>query len=361
MKNFRCVCGQILFFENTRCTACSRQVGYDPLLGTLLALEPNFGRGTKRILSWKAAYGGAHYRLCRNEIDYQICNWLVSRDGDDYCLACDLNQVVPGGDYSPQNEKRRGLWASTEQAKRRLLYSLLCLGLDLESKAVNPTFGLAFAFLEDQKSNPNVDEAHVSTGHYQGLITVNLAEADHAIRVRARQNLGESYRTLLGHFRHESGHYYFDRLLANSANIEQFREVFGDERVDYAKSLKAYYASQSSNVPAEGMISNYAQSHPLEDWAECWAHYLHIMDTLETAAQYGMADSNELLGGAAWDIEQGFKQWGRVTVTLNSLNRSMGLEDAYPFVLSQGVLTKLRFVHQTIYPSQKPMQTAASV
>lgn len=322
----------------------------------MLALEPVSGNATQ----WREVDGTTLYRLCRNETDYLICNWLVSSKADSYCLACSLNHVVPGVEYSRQSEKRRQLWASTELAKRRLVYSLLSLGLEVKNKTDHPKRGLAFAFFEDQKTNPNVDEKHVSTGHYQGLITVNLAEADHVVRVRARQRLGESYRTLLGHFRHESGHYYFDRLVVDGSAIEQFRELFGDERADYAKALENYYANQSLGDGADGMISAYANSHPLEDWAECWAHYLHIADTLETAAEYGLVDSISLGSAGIWDIEQGFAQWGRVTVILNSLNRSMGLEDAYPFVLSQKTLSKLRFVHQTVYPSQRPMQTEAS-
>ncbi|MDX1490631.1 MAG: putative zinc-binding metallopeptidase [Pseudohongiellaceae bacterium] len=359
MKTFHCVCGQTLFFENTFCTSCSRKLGYDPVRQSLVAIEPKVdGAGTPGGI-WSAVGEHTQYRLCSNELNYQLCNWLVSHEGDDYCLACSLNQVVPTLEQGPNSDRRRMLWEHTEQAKRRLVYSLLALGLPVETKAQNPNLGLAFAFLEDRKENPNVKEDQVFTGHYQGLITVNLAEADHATRIRVRQDMGESYRTMLGHFRHESGHYYFDRLLANSPRIESFRSLFGDERRDYKTALEEYYAKPMPS--ADGMISAYASSHPLEDWAECWAHYLHFTDTLETAANYGVAQGVDLYTGRPWDIEQGFEQWGRVSVMLNSLNRSMGLEDAYPFVLSPETFSKLRFVHQTIYPSQRPTQTAASV
>ena len=40
--------------------------------------------------------------------------------------------------------------------------------------------------------------------------------------------------------------------------------------------------------------------------------------------------------------------WNAVTLALNSLNRSMGMKDAYPFVLTAPVLDKLRFVHKLV-------------
>lgn len=189
------------------------------------------------------------------------------------------------------------------------------------------------------------------TGHAEGLITVNLAEADDVNRERTRQSLGESYRTLLGHFRHESGHYYFDRLIANSLYLDDFRQSFGNETVDYNVALKSYYSSPQSYNWQDHYLTPYAQAHPLEDWAESWAHYLHMIDTLETGWAFGLLNINP----THTTFNEWLDNWVRLTIALNELNRSMGVPDAYPFVLSPTVITKLRFVHQVLDPMQKTM------
>ncbi len=206
MRNFTCVCGQGLFFENTLCTACGRRLGFDPQVGELLALESVQAEPSGVL--WRSVNSGVTYRLCRNGLDFHVCNWLVGEANQQYCLSCRLNHMVPGLEASERAPERRERWARLEQAKRRLLFTLLAMGLPVVSKSESQFHGLAFAFLEDQRSNPEVLEQHVLTGHWQGLITVNLAEADHVEREKMRQGLGESYRTLLGHLRHESGHYY---------------------------------------------------------------------------------------------------------------------------------------------------------
>ncbi|MES3008652.1 MAG: putative zinc-binding metallopeptidase [Pseudomonadota bacterium] len=363
MKNFLCSCGQVLFFENTQCTHCHRRLGFDSVSRNLLALDPVRDLQSDATLWWRAAQTGQFYHRCLNDTEFDICNWLVTTPGHSYCLACSLNQTVPGVMVVKDGERRQRWWHSMEQAKRRLLFTLLELGLPVESKRENPEYGLAFAFLEDWRSNPLVDEAHVLTGHANGLITVNLVEADHVLREQARQRFEEPYRTLLGHFRHESGHYYFERLIVSAADCAEFRALFGDERADYDQAIADYYAAGAALERRGDMISAYAQVHPLEDWAECWAHYLHMVDTLQTAAQFGWpgpvaCDVDE---GLSRNIEHCIDQWSQVSVILNSLNRSMGLEDAYPFVLSAQTLNKIRFVHRKIYPSLMPMQTVASV
>jgi hypothetical protein len=241
---------------------------------------------------------------------------------------------------------RRRWWKSLEHAKRRLIYSLLSLGLPIVSKKIDEG-GLAFEFIEDKRTNPEVFEEHVNTGHNNGLITINIAEADHVSRAITRQYTGELYRTLLGHFRHESGHYYFARLVNGSQVISRFRKLFGDERVDYNSSLENYYTNKSTMVRDPQLISHYAQAHPLEDWAEVWSHYLHMVDTLETAGEYNIQQGSTQLD----NIDEALLKWSDLSIMLNALNRSMGLEDAYPFDLSGLTLKKLRFVHDLIYPS----------
>jgi hypothetical protein len=335
MKNFQCACGHLLFFENTSCVRCQRLLGYDPAVASMLPLQST---GTD---IWHDPHG-RRYRLCENYRDYNVCNWLVpASSSDSYCLACSLNQVVPSPS-APQNHRR---WANMEAAKRRLLYTLLQLRLPIRNKQQDTEHGLAFAFMEDNRSNPGAEDNHILTGHAAGLITVNLTEADDVARESMRETMGEAYRTLLGHFRHESGHYFFDLLVSDSPRIEAFRQLFGDDRQDYAEALETYHAG-AKRQDVERYISTYAQSHPLEDWAESWAHYLHMLDTLETATQYGMADAKGLSEDFACRIEA----WTRLTLALNSLNRSMGLKDAYPFVISPAVYAKLNFVHAVLYP-----------
>ena len=334
MKNFTCSCGQTLFFENTRCLSCKRQVGFDPLTFTMRALPAEQDADSGESASAD--------HLCKNSADYGVCNWLVSNQNESYCVSCRLNHIIPNLTLA----KRRRWWKSMEYAKRRLIYSLLSLGLPVQGKRESAS-GLAFEFIEDKRTNPGVREEHVNTGHDNGLITINLAEADHVSREISRQFTGELYRTLLGHFRHESGHYYFSVLVNDEATLARFRDLFGDERQDYAAALEYYYANKAAMPANPDLISHYAQSHPSEDWAEVWAHYLHMVDTLETAGQYNMQQGSTHLD----DINELLVKWSELTMMLNALNRSMGLEDAYPFVLSDLAQTKLRFVHDLLYPN----------
>src|SRR5262245_38669455 len=213
---------------------------------------------------------------------------------------------------------------------------------------------MAFKFMSDAVPG----DPPVTTGHAGGVITLNVAEADDAERERRRMALGEPYRTLLGHMRHESGHYYWDRLVKNGPDLDGFRALFGDERPDYGAALQQYYEQGPGPDWPALYLSAYASAHPWEDWAETWAHYLHMTDVLETAAACGLslrpgrADEPALKTGAQNRAPGLFERltsdWFSVTYVLNNLNRSLGLPDGYPFVLSPPVIEKLRFVHETI-------------
>lgn len=332
MRTFRCTCGARVFFENHNCLNCGSELGFLPAALTLAAIsfQPD---GT-----YRAAAGAQPIRKCANYVEHGVCNWMVdTADPEALCLACRLNNVIPDlGDAD-----RREQWARVESAKRRLMYSLLRLGLPVVPKSTDPVRGLAFDIKTDQPAE------HVVTGHADGLITVNASEADPVTREKVRVAMGERYRTLLGHFRHEIGHYYWDRLIRDdAAHLAAFRAVFGDDREDYAAALQRHYATDAS--PAEGFISNYAAAHPWEDWAETFAHYLHIVDTLETAQHFGFASAPQSAAGLVRDFELLMSEWLEVTVALNALNRSMGLEDAYPFVISPAVRAKLSFVHRAV-------------
>jgi hypothetical protein len=282
-------------------------------------------------------------KLCANAIQYNNCNWIVDNPENQYCYSCNLTKVIP----NLSNLKNLERWSKIEAFKRRLLYTLLSLGLDVSATTINHPLTLSFAFLEDQRTNPEIDLEHVNTGHNQGLITVNVAEADDEYLEEERARFDELYRTVLGHLRHESGHFIFDRLIVGSPWIEKFRLLFGDERENYHAALNNYYASDSSDNWSFEYISKYAQSHPLEDWAETWAHYLHIIDTTETAQWFELIRQHI----KPFSGQEFLRDWRHLVVVLNELNRSMGLKDAYPFTISNAVLVKLQFIHQVVLAS----------
>jgi hypothetical protein len=362
MKLFQCQnCGQALHFENTRCERCGLSLGYLPHREAITALRPVEGADEAQPQVWHALADEELYRHCANAA-YDVCNWLVpAASPENYCAACRHNRMIP--DLSlPENVNR---WRALEVAKHRLFYTLFQLRLPMETQAENPA-GLAFQFLAD--SAPG--EPKILTGHANGVVTINLAEADDAEREHRRQQMGELYRTLLGHFRHEIGHYYWDRLIANGPSLEDFRQIFGDERQDYAAALQNYYANGAPADWSERFISGYASSHPWEDFAETWAHYFHMIDTLDTAHAVGLAVSPTMPDspGAVFDFEPRdtdmnrlVEAWVALTFAVNSLNRSMGLLDLYPFVLGPGAVAKLAFVHQLVGATAQTESTAAKI
>jgi hypothetical protein len=349
MKLFQCQnCGQPLYFENTRCESCGLLLGYFPGRETITALKPHEAASDAQRRQWRALADGKRYRFCANA-EYDVCNWLIPASAPDiYCAACRHNRMIPDLSWS-ENLHR---WRALEAAKHRLFYTLFQLGLPVETQAESPA-GLAFEFLADN----GPAGLSIMTGHTDGVITINLAEADDAERERRRQQMGELYRTLLGHFRHEIGHYYWDRLIDNTPHLDEFRRVFGDERQDYAAALQNYYANGAPADWSDHFISAYASSHPWEDFAETWAHYFHMVDTLETAHVAGLAVSPKLpqSPGAVFDfhprdtdMSRLVEAWLALTFAVNSLNRSMGLHDLYPFVLGPLAVAKLTFVQQLI-------------
>jgi hypothetical protein len=348
MKLFTCQnCGQLLYFENVRCERCGSALGFSPDHLELLTLTPAddgiFGDYNQP---------STHYRYCTNA-RHQACNWLLPvTDSHAYCVACQFNRTVP--DLSEDHHRR--LWQKLEVAKHRLIYTLLRLKLPLMPKDTHPEKGLAFDFLADQ-SLPSGEQQPVMTGHARGLITINLNEADDAHRARLQQEMGERYRTLLGHFRHEVGHYYWELLVANTEHVADFRKIFGDERRDYGDALKVHYEQGAPANWREEFISEYASVHPWEDWAESWAHYLHLVDTLAIAYAFGLQIEPRVTGEESLAAEMDrdayrirkfdrlMERWLPLTIAMNSINRSMGQPDLYPFVMADPVLEKLRFIH----------------
>lgn len=348
MRDFRCQCANQVFFENHRCLACGRRLGFVAADLCLHALEP---AGDDRWrLSGDTPAAGRLYRNCANA-EPAGCNWLVPEDDDGpWCESCRLNQVIPDLGLA----LNRIYWQRIEVAKRRLIYSLLRLKLPIIGRREDPQAGLAFAFLADAPESGEFSDAfdsspaRVQTGHHNGLITINIAEADDVERERMRTLMNEHYRTLLGHFRHEIAHFYWPRLLPEGPRRAAFRVLFGDEREDYAQALQRYYGDGPPADWQQRYVSAYAASHPWEDWAESFAHYLHMTDTLEAAADAGILPGRPGQRTLPADISTRMLLWRELVVALNSLNRCMGQPDAYPFVLSELADRKLGFVHEVI-------------
>ncbi|MDR3388148.1 MAG: putative zinc-binding metallopeptidase [Rudaea sp.] len=348
MKTFHCNrCSHLVFYENVRCERCESLLGYVPELAEISAFEE---ADDERWRSLHPLAEGALFRRCHNYAVENVCNWMIPADSPDtLCRACQLTRTIPNLS-TPDN---RLYWYRLEMAKRRLLYTLAALGLDVPSRQADPEHGLAFEFLQDGK-----DGSRVMTGHDNGLITLNIAEADDAYREKVRSAMGEPYRTLLGHFRHETGHYYFSQLIAKDPRwLKPFRKLFGDERANYGKALTAYYRDGAPADWQASFISAYATMHPWEDWAETWAHYMLIVDVLDTSTSYGLAllpdDPSEPTLTDRTPVEDAsfenlMKRWFPLTYALNSLNRSLGMPDGYPFTLASPVVDKLRFVHRLI-------------
>lgn len=346
MKLFRCDhCSNIIYFENTVCEHCGHKLGYWAETNMMVSLEPIGDHFTAPVLPDRRLVFCANAR-------HGACNWLVEANpgGDPYCRACRHNALVPDI-ADPANLAR---WQVIERAKKRLFYSLLRFGLPLATRNQDSVHGLSFQFL-------NEDSAPVLTGHENGLITLALKEADDAAREYRRTQLNEPYRTLLGHLRHEVGHHFWDILIGGQpAELDRFRALFGDERADYSAALQHHYANGAPADWQAGYISAYATAHPWEDWAESWAHYLHIVDTTEMAAAFGVRlnpgidVAGDLKTSIDFDpyrlasIDDLIEHWVPLSSLINNLNRAVGQHDAYPFVLTPAVAEKLGFIQRIV-------------
>lgn len=339
MKRYYCQCKQEIFFNNAFCEKCGRDLIFDPKAQTMwsgVLTDHGFVAHTNMSVAGDKPFV---LKPCSNRHSSILCNWSVSSEDDTQCISCKTTRIIPDQSITKNNQR----WLTLERAKRQLISSLISLNLPIENYH-QKTGDLAFDFLEDQRSNPNVALEHVLTGHSSGTITLNAAEADEGFLHTMKEEMGEPYRTILGHFRHEVGHYYWAILLQDESQLKAFRELFGDERQDYQKALERYYQQEKPKFKSSQFITHYASSHPHEDWAETWAHYLHIVDTLETAVSYGLSSYEPKIN----DFNSWFSEWARVAQIMNALNRSMGLNDAYPFVLTEIVRSKLAFIDSLI-------------
>jgi hypothetical protein len=342
MRNFSCSkCGNKVYFKNIKCLKCGHALGFDAEALAVVALVP----GRDPTL-YKRVAGNTRddLRYCSNAF-HGACNWLTrANDANTLCVACDLNRTIPNL-AEPGNLQA---WQELERAKKRLVYSLLRFKLPVDTSPAPPG-RLVFDFTRN-----------TATGHLDGVITINIMEADAVERERQRQHFDEPYRSLLGHLRHESGHYYWQVLVENAGPLEEFRALFGDERANYRDALAQHHSNGPAQDWQDRHVSAYASAHPWEDWAETWAHYLHMVDSVDTAEAEGMEPrAAGLIFGSIWPfnkydvyreetLDSLLERWVPLTLALNSLSRSMGHADFYPFVIPEPAREKLRFVHRVI-------------
>jgi len=321
MKRFPCpTCRQPASFDQLRCDHCDTELAFDPRELRMQALSDAPPCANRTLIS---------------------CNWALDDVVKGFCASCRLTRTIP----NLGSQRNVILWRKVEEAKRRLVYDLRRLALPL---AVEGGPSLAFDILSEETAGHTI-----LTGHAAGLITLSLAEADDAEREARRVALRETYRTLLGHLRHEVGHFYWDLLVAQTTWNTSFRVVFGDENVDYQTAIAAYHNRTDRSFDETEFISEYATSHPWEDWAETFAHFLHIVSTLDTAASLPLLLNDRVRQTlqdpyVEGDFDALLSSWTPLVESLNELNRSVGQSDAYPFGLSETAKGKLHFVHMAI-------------
>ncbi|MFB0836189.1 zinc-binding metallopeptidase family protein [Arthrobacter halodurans] len=331
MKKHACRnCRSALFFENSRCAGCGSDLRYSRKERAIVPLDASGAYVDRDGKSW---------HVCRN-LGLSGCTWLADREGGQ-CFGCGLTRT------RPNDADAAGLsqFVDGERAKRRLIAELDALGLPIVTRSEDPQGGLAFDLLSSA-------DANVVIGHADGVITIDLAETEDAYRERMRAQLDEPYRTMLGHFRHEVGHYFETVLVfADGERTRAARALFGDDTKDYQAEIDRHYAEGAPEGWPERHISRYATMHPYEDFAETFAHYLHIRDTLDTAREHGLAPGAPAAGAA--DGSASFRDvvldaWLPLSVALNEVNRSMGANDLYPFAIPDAVLDKLEFIDSLI-------------
>ncbi len=344
MKIFQCgYCQHPLFFESYECENCGHLSGFRDTDRMMLTFDPD----PDTLVSDREQI---HYKYCKNH-EYEVCNWLLEKsDPEELCNACQLNRTIP----NLSDQQNFVKWQYLEIAKHRLIYQLQKMGLPLPNKMDNEEDGLCFDFIAKQ------NDPEIMTGHANGIITILLREADSVIREQTRLDLREPYRTLIGHLRHEVGHYFWNRLIyIDQDNLQAFRSIFGNEEVDYSESLNTYYQNGAPFDWRSRFISKYATAHPWEDWAETWAHYLHLMDMVETSHFFGLKVNPTHLHQEMYSMKtvdpytiNDFKTIVQSAIPLsfavNSINRAMGLADVYPFEVNDHIINKMSFIHDLV-------------
>jgi hypothetical protein len=344
MRCYTCTCNNRLFCDNSLCLACGSELGFCPQCCNLVALVPQpnglFRCGNPNCSS--------DLEKCFNYWQHHVCNRCLvpsTAAGEHFCDCCRFNATIP--DLSlPGNWQR---WVDLEAAKRRLFYELRLLGLPFGTKADGIEPSLAFDFKGDaipanEQWRPIGNSAKVLTGHNDGLITINIQEADSVEREKLRVNMRESHRTLIGHFRHEIGHFYWD-VLVRGRREDECQAVFGDHHRSYDEALQAYYRQGPLPNWQQNYISAYSTMHPWEDFAETWAAYLDMISTLDTVSNVGFRGETDPVHA---DLDAMVRRLQELTIALNEINRNQGLLDVIPEIYVGPVVDKLRYIHQLV-------------
>ncbi len=358
MRTWTCFCGNRLFLDNIACLRCGRVVGWAQPLARIAPIDAPATANPALTLDGRFAFNsplpeaaGQRFAQCQNWIDHNVCNRIVAVRGDGsadrLCNACRFNRTVPDLDI-PGNRTK---WAALEAAKRRLIYGLDLLRLPYGDATDGISPPLSFDFKgdtipADRGWHALGDVEQVYTGHDQGNITINIKEADDWEREKTRLNMGEKHRTLIGHFRHEVGHYYWDVLIKHHPQrLADFKDAFGDpQHPTYQEALDRHYQAGPPDNWREHFVSAYATMHPWEDWAETWAQYHDMVNVLDTARNAGFTPDLEIPG----PFDDMLPRFGELAVMLNELNRTQGLIDLVPEILTAPVVDKMRYVHHII-------------
>ena len=292
-------------------TADGTPVAYDPQARAFVSMPP----------------------FCANR-DVIGCNWIAPKQGA-FCRSCAMTALAP----DPEIPGAMANWAETEAAKRWVIDNL---GRWHWFRPEDPGTRPFFHMLAD-------GDTLAPMGHGDGVVTISVSEADAVVRTTRKEALNEPYRTMIGHMRHEIAHMLWWRLSLREDFLTAFREMFGDERADYPAALQRHYEHGPSRDWELFYLTSYASSHPHEDWAETVAHLVHLTDITDSFVATGLVSPE--MPRHNWDAyaEPDTATLVRVasalTTRVNHVNRSMGLSDIYPFVLSEKARQKLAFVH----------------
>jgi hypothetical protein len=355
MKSFSCQCGNMVFFENTKCVVCHHELGWCPACRNITALLPTAdkqfrcGNASCKVLLAK----------CHNYAVEHVCNRCCQvPDGSsksvEFCDYCRFNDTIPDLSFAGNRE----MWQRLEAAKRRLLYTLDLLRLQYGKSEDGVPLPLAFDFKADVVHKRKWwwsmgKEERVYTGHADGRITINLREADTVEREKSRVIFQEAHRTVIGHFRHEVAHLYWQLLVQGHCEPE-FKAAFGDhENPSYSDAQQRYYEGGPQEGWQANYVSAYATMHPWEDFAETFATYLDMVSVLDTALHMCVADSCDPTKA---DLATMISRYVSLGIVLNEMNRAMGLIDLVPEILLPPIVAKMQFVHDLVRAAGKSEQ-----
>ena len=337
MRRFTCEsCAEEVAFDALRCASCSSPLGYVPAQQAVKVLHPAAG-----AVSFSISGDDAEFWRCPNSA--RGCNWVLpAGTGDIWCRSCGLTPGRP----DETNPDALAAWSTAEAVKRRLVHQLDHLALPIDPRSDATPDGLAFDLVY-------VPGQFGPAGKVDEAVTLDLADADVQDVGAPPRRVHAPFRTLIGNLRHKVGHHYWHRLVGQSDHVTPFRRLFGDERADYPAAIEPHQAAVAHHWDASRFVTGRAESHPFEDWAETFAHYLHILDATDTAEAYRLPDGQCEMGRPQSSPGGGtfaeiLRLWRPTAPAVNALAASLGLPAVYPFQLTGVVLQKFEFVHARV-------------